>query len=95
MKFSAAFLASLTCADPVQHLDFWRECDTFALQIQNEVHVVANNLEFQFLVDGFVVPHAVGFQVPLHAIVATIHYEKQKVKMPDPHILVFRIFAKN
>ena len=41
MKFSAAFLASLTSADPVQHLDFWRECDTFALQIQNDV---TNNL---------------------------------------------------
>ena len=43
MKFSAAFLASLTIADPVQHLDFWRECDTIALQIQNDISKKLNN----------------------------------------------------
>ena len=50
MKFSAVFLASLIRADPVQHLDFWRECDTFALQIQNDVTKnlgkVPGNLKF-------------------------------------------------
>ena len=37
MKLSAAFLAGLGRADPVQFLDFWKETDVFALQINNAV----------------------------------------------------------
>ena len=35
MKLSAAFLAGLGRADPVQFLDFWKESDVFAVQIDN------------------------------------------------------------
>jgi len=37
MRLSAAFLAGLGRADPVQFLDFWKESDVFALQINNEL----------------------------------------------------------
>ena len=37
MKLSAAFLAGLGHADPVQFLDFWKESDVFAVQIDNAI----------------------------------------------------------
>jgi hypothetical protein len=42
MKFSAAFLAGLSHAR-VQHLDFWRECDSFALNIQDDISKTLGN----------------------------------------------------
>ena len=48
MKFSAAFLAGLSRADPVQFLDFWTETDIFAFRIQDAVSdVVKGNMFFR------------------------------------------------